>query len=82
MRCMLEHMVVPRLVYPLAGGLAFVLWVFYTLSLLLVGNLMSVDEDWEGWGDIFLNPYIMVPWLLLGTAFVTFGLMHRRCNLR
>jgi hypothetical protein len=26
-----------------------------------VGWMMSVDEEWTGWGDVLLNPYIMGP---------------------
>lgn len=27
----------------------------------IAGQLMSLDEEWHGWGDILLNPYLMVP---------------------
>ena len=75
-------MAVRKFIYPLLGGLAFLLWVLWTLLLWFVGSLLSVDEEWQGWGDVFLNPYMMVPWLLLGAAFVTFGLLHLRWKSR
>ena len=75
-------MVVRKFIYPLLGGLAFLLWVLFTLLLWFVGSLMSVDEEWKGWGDVLLNPYMMAPWLLLAAAFVTFALLHLRWKSR
>jgi hypothetical protein len=67
-----------RTVYPLAAGILFLVWVLYTVLLAFVGQLMSVDEEWQGWGDVFLNPYIMGPWVLFGATFATFALLHVR----
>ena len=70
------------MVYPVVAGLLFVLWVFYTLIVGFGGYMMSIDEEWEGRGDVFLNPYIMGIWTLLGGAFATFALLHLRCRRR
>lgn len=43
-------------------------WLIVTLLILLSGNLMSLDEEWEGWGDILLNPYLIVPYLAITTG--------------
>ena len=51
----------------LACAIAFG-WLFVTLMILLAGNLMSVDEEWEGWGDVLLNPYLIVPYLAITTG--------------
>lgn len=75
-------MISRRIVYPVVAGLLFGLWLLYTLSMGFGGYMMSVDEEWEGWGDIFLNPYIMGIWTLLGGAFVTFALLHLRWRRR
>ena len=34
----------------------------------LTGTLMSVDEEWQGWGDLLLNPFVVGPWLALTGA--------------
>ena len=74
----IEPVVSRRTVYALVGGLSFLAWVLYTMLLLFTGQLASVDEEWQGWGDVFLNPYLMAPWVLFGAGFVTFGLLHLR----
>jgi hypothetical protein len=44
----------------LAGvGLLVGLWVGWTWFAWLLSSLMSLDEEWEGWGDVLLNPYIV-----------------------
>jgi hypothetical protein len=67
-----------RTVYPVAAGLLFGLWVLLTLLLAFVGQMMNVDEEWQGWGDIVLNPYFIAPWVLVGIAFIIFSLLHLR----
>lgn len=47
-------------------------WLTVTVLMLVAGNLMSVDEEWDGWGDILLNPYLIVPYVVI-TAGVTAG---------
>jgi hypothetical protein len=67
-----------RIVYPVVAGLLFSLWLFYTILVWFGGYMMSVDEEWEGWGDVLLNPYIMGIWTLLGGAFAAFALLYLR----
>jgi len=38
-------------------------WVVLSFTMLLVAQLMSLDEEWTGWGDVFLNPYIVLPYI-------------------
>lgn len=71
-----------RTVYPLAAGLLFALWLLYTLCLWFVGQLMSIDEEWQGWGDVLLNPYLMGLWVLLAAGFGVFALLHLRWRKR
>ncbi|HUR17656.1 MAG TPA: hypothetical protein VMZ51_01810 [Acidimicrobiales bacterium] len=49
---------------PLACAIALG-WLFVTLMILFGGYLMSVDEEWEGWGDVLLNPYLVVSYLAI-----------------
>ena len=71
-------MISRRIVYPVVAGLLFGLWLFYTLLMGFGGYMMSVDEEWEGWGDGFLNPYIRGSWTLLGGV----SALRRRCRRR
>lgn len=32
------------------------------------GSLMSLDEEWDGWGALLLNPYIAGPYATLSLA--------------
>lgn len=75
-------MVSRRTVYPVAAGLLFGLWLFYTLLLGFLGQMMSVDEEWQGWGDVLLIPYFMGFCVLLGGGFTTFALLHLRWRRR
>jgi hypothetical protein len=51
-----------------AAGLVVVLgWVAATVSFVITAQLMTVDEDWEGW-DFGLVMIFMVPWLALSGA--------------
>lgn len=34
----------------------------------LTGSLMSVDEEWTGWGDVLLNPYLVLPYVVVSVA--------------
>ena len=36
-----------------------------TYTMLVVGQLMSLDEEWTGWGDVLLNPYIVLPYVVI-----------------
>jgi len=40
-------------------------WVVLTFTMLVVGQLMSLDEEWTGWGDVLLNPYIVLPYVVI-----------------
>ena len=40
-------------------------WVVISLFLVLAAGLMSVDEEWNGWSDVLLNPYVMGPYILV-----------------
>jgi hypothetical protein len=71
-----------RVAYPVVAGLLFSLWLFYTLLVWFGGYMMSVDEEWEGWGEVLLNPYIMGIWALLGGAFAVFALLYLRWRRR
>ena len=49
----------------------------------LTGGLMSVDEEWHGWGDLLLNPFVVGPWLALTGAAAASGLAltrHEKAN--
>lgn len=46
----------------IAGALASI-WLIVTLGIVMAGYLMSVDEEWTGWGDVLLNPYLVVPYV-------------------
>jgi len=37
-----------------------VVWMYAAVLLYVVGSLMSLDQEWTGWGDIFANPYILL----------------------
>jgi len=51
------------------GGLVVLgSWLVISGSLVVGAQLMSVDEEWQGWGDVFLNPYIMLPYLAFSIA--------------
>ena len=45
--------------------LASLIWLAAAGTILVVGSLMSLDEEWNGWTDILFNQYIIVPFLLL-----------------
>jgi hypothetical protein len=36
--------------------------------MVIAGQLMSIDEEWNGWGDVLLNPFIVLPYVAI-TAF-------------
>jgi len=38
-------------------------WLTISLFLVLAAGLMSVDEESQGWSDVLLNPYIMLPYI-------------------
>ena len=66
----------------LTAGLV-ALWVGGSLMLWLTGGLMSVDEEWQGWGDILLNPFVVGPWLAVTGACAASGLAltrHEKAN--
>lgn len=44
--------------------LTVAVWAYANTVFLIVVSLMSLDEEWRGWGDVLLNPYIMVPYVL------------------
>jgi fumarate reductase subunit C len=46
-----------------AAAAILLAWASLTLLLVLVGMLMSLDEEWRGWGDLVLNPYVVVPYV-------------------
>lgn len=39
-------------------------WLSGTAILWIVAQLMSLDEEWHGWGDVLLNPYIVAAYIL------------------
>ncbi len=46
------------------AGVAIVgCWLTISAFLLLGVGLMSVDEESQGWSDVLLNPYIMLPYI-------------------
>ena len=48
-----------------AAGLVIVLgWVAATFTFVITAQLMTVDEEWEGW-DLGLVMIFIVPWLAL-----------------
>ena len=71
-----------RTLCPIVAGLLFWAWLAYTLLLGMTGQMMSVDEEWQGWGDVLLNPVLMGLWTLLGGAFAAFALLHLRWRNR
>jgi uncharacterized BrkB/YihY/UPF0761 family membrane protein len=40
-------------------------WVVGSFTMLIAAQLMSVDEEWTGWGDVLLNPYIVLPYVVI-----------------
>ncbi len=51
-----------------ATGLVIVLgWVVASFTLVITAQLMTVDEEWEGW-DFGLVMIFLVPWLELSAA--------------
>ncbi|HSH60000.1 MAG TPA: hypothetical protein VK988_10235 [Acidimicrobiales bacterium] len=57
-----------RSVRLLVAILLVTLWAGITFMLWLTSALMSVDEEWGGWGDVLLDPYIMGPYLAVTMA--------------
>lgn len=56
-----------------AAGLVLILgWVTAIFTLVITAQLMTVDEEWEGW-DIGLGLIFILPWLAL-SAVVALGL--------
>lgn len=63
----------------LAAGLVIVLgWVVVSFTLVISAQLVTVDEEWEGW-DLGLVMIFIVPWLALsaGAAAVLWILFRR-----
>lgn len=62
-----------------AAGLVIVLrWVAATFTFVITAQLMTVDEEWEGW-DFGLVMIFIVPWLALsGVGAVGLWLLFRR----
>lgn len=56
-----------------AAAMVIIVWLG-PFCLLGFGAWMSsgVDEEWQGWSHFFLNPYIIVPFILLGTISLLF----------
>lgn len=40
------------------------LWAYGTWILWIVERLASLDEEWQGWADVLLNPYIVGPYVV------------------
>jgi hypothetical protein len=40
-------------------------WVVGSFTMLIAAQLMSVDEEWTGGGDVLLNPYIVLPYIVI-----------------
>lgn len=38
-------------------------WLFVSAILAVTAQLMRVDEAWQGWGDVLLNPFIVLSYL-------------------
>ena len=52
----------------IAAGLVIVLgWVAASFTLVITAQLMTVDEEWEGW-DFGLVMFFIVPWLALSAV--------------
>lgn len=50
------------------GGLVIVLgWVAASFTLVITAQLMTVDEEWDGW-DLGLVMVFIVPWLALSAV--------------
>lgn len=63
-----------RLLRLVLGVLLVAVWAYGTVVLGLMAKLMSLDEEWRGWGDLLLNQYLVAPYVvasvaLLGAAF-------------
>jgi hypothetical protein len=54
-----------RIARVIAAVLIGAAWCVGVALMVLAGSLMSIDEEWTGWGDLFLNPYLMVPGVLI-----------------
>lgn len=46
------------------AGILVATWLAWTWFNWLVSALMSLDEEWEGWPDHLLNPYIVLSYLV------------------
>ena len=68
-----------REVAKFAGGLVIVLgWVGASFTLVITAELMTVDEEWEGW-DFGLVMIFIIPWLALSAVgAVALWLLSRR----
>lgn len=66
-----------------AAGLVIVLgWIVMTFTLLITAQLLTVDEEWEGW-DPGLGMIFFIPWLALsGVAGVVLWALFRRWRQR
>ena len=66
-----------------ATGLVIVLgWVAATFTLVMTAQLMTIDEEWEGW-DFGLVMIFIVPWLALSAVgAVGLWLLFRRWGPR
>ncbi len=55
------------------------LWAYGSSILWSTARLMSLDEEWQGWGDVLLNPYIVGPYLVAsGVLLIPAGMLLRR----
>jgi hypothetical protein len=48
-----------RAIRLIAATLLLLVWAYVTFLFWITPALMSVDEEWEGWGDALLDPYIV-----------------------
>jgi hypothetical protein len=51
-----------------AAVVFFGVWASATALGWLIGSLMSLDEEWTGWGDVVLNPFLMAPYFTFTTV--------------
>lgn len=49
-----------------------VMWLVASATVILFGLILSVDEEWQGWSDVLLNPYLMIPYILVIVILLAF----------
>lgn len=57
-----------RLLRLVVGVLLVALWAYGTFVFWITAQLMKLDEEWQGWGDVLLNQYIVGPYVVASVA--------------